>query len=73
MFSNNQKLVVAGAGVLALGALAFGVAPAALLQLGLLALCPLMMLFMHGGHGGHSDKHDRNDSATEQPNQHQHH
>ena len=25
----------------------------------LLAVCPLMHLFMHGGHGGHSDHHGR--------------
>lgn len=28
----------------------------AILPFGLLLLCPLMMMFMHGGHDGHNDK-----------------
>jgi len=55
MFSKNGKFMLVIIGAIAVGAFVFGSAPAALLQVGLLALCPLMMLFMHGGHGGHSD------------------
>lgn len=29
------------------------------LSLGLLLLCPLLHLVLHGGHGGHASDHDR--------------
>lgn len=63
MFSKNGKVMLVIIGAIAVGAFVFGSAPAALLQVGLLALCPLMMLFMHGGHGGHGD-HGGNEKAT---------
>ena len=60
MLPRNGKVMLGIFAAIALGALVFGSAPAALLQFGLLALCPLMMLFMHGGHGGHN----ANDKAS---------
>ncbi len=66
MLPRNGKFMLAIFAAIALGALVFGSAPAALLQFGLLALCPLMMLFMHGGHGGHGrhNDHGTNDKAS---------
>ncbi len=63
MLPRNGKFMLAIFAAIALGALILGSAPAALLQVGLLALCPLMMLFMHGGHGGHGG-HSANDKTS---------
>ncbi len=77
MMLKNKWLAVAGA--VAAGALLLGAAPAVILQLGLLALCPLMMMFMHGGHGGHGQhgsdqtQPQARKNAAETPHEHQHH
>lgn len=49
-----------------LGLVAVGVPLTTLLYIGVLLLCPLMMVGMHGGHG-HDDGHDhglRDDDAS---------
>jgi hypothetical protein len=51
-------LVAVGIAVVALGAFAFGVPLSTLVFIGLVLLCPLMMLGMHGGHGGHAGHGD---------------
>jgi hypothetical protein len=49
-------LCVLGAAVLAVGALALGVPASSLWTLALVAVCPLMMIFMmRGMHGGSSN------------------
>lgn len=55
MLTKNGKAIAVVASLAAVVAVALGLAPAALLQIGLIALCPLMMLFMHGGHRGHGN------------------
>ena len=37
-----------------------------ILPYGLLLLCPIMHLFMHGGHGGHGDHSAQGDHAEHQ-------
>ncbi len=39
------------------------------LPYGLLLLCPIMHLFMHGGHGGHGDHTAQGDHAEHQAEQ----
>ena len=66
MLPKHSKVMLGIFAAIVIGAFVFGSAPAALLQFGLLALCPLMMLFMHGGHGGHG-KHGGQDEHTSTP------
>lgn len=76
MSFKNRKIALAIAAVAAISVYGLGLPPVALLQFGLLALCPLMMLFMHGGgHSGHGGNHkvDHDGKASTEPRETQHH
>jgi hypothetical protein len=62
----RQHLLFSGiaAAALIIGVAAFGVSPGTLAVLAVLALCPLMMIFMMGGmHGGGMDHGSQEDKG----------
>jgi len=71
---NIPTLLLVGTAVIVIAVTLFRVPLASVLGLGVLLICPLLMVGMHGGHGGshHGEEPDSADHRGTDPVSHQH-
>ncbi len=71
MKSRNYGLYAVALAIVVVGAIWAGVPVGTLALLGLVLVCPLMMIFMmRGMHGNHGDQHRHDDADRRGPHDH---
>ena len=71
MNNRNYGLYAVALAIVVVGALWLGLPLGTLALLGLVLVCPLMMIFMmRGMHGGESDQHDASANGDTKPHDH---